>query len=93
MAADLFGVSTIDGYGFDVELLYVAQQRGYRIAETPVNWTHQPGSKFSVLRDGLAMLRELAVIRQNWTKGCYAAPPPEQNFHPTTTGQVGFPLQ
>jgi dolichyl-phosphate beta-glucosyltransferase len=93
VAADLFGVSTIDGFGFDVELLYVAQQRGYHIAEIPVNWSHQPGSKFRIIRDGLAMLRELTVIRQNWTKGCYAAPHPEQNFHPTTTSQVGLPLQ
>jgi hypothetical protein len=37
VAADLFEVSSIDGYGFDLELLYVAQQRGYRIAEIPVN--------------------------------------------------------
>ena len=93
VAADLFGVSTIDGFGFDVELLYVAQQRGYHIAEIPVNWSHQPGSKFRIIRDGLAMLRELTVIRQNWTKGCYAAPHPEQNFHPTTLSQVGLPLQ
>jgi dolichyl-phosphate beta-glucosyltransferase len=93
VAADLFGVSIIHGYGFDVELLYVAQQRGYRIAEIPVNWSHQPGSKFRVLRDGLAMLRELTVIRQNWTKGYYASPSPAQNFHPTIAGQIGLPLQ
>ena len=93
VAADLFGVSAIDGYGFDVELLYVAQQRGYRIAEIPVNWSHQPGSKFRVIRDGLAMLRELAVIRQNWTKGYYASPAPATNFHPTPADQVGLPLQ
>jgi dolichyl-phosphate beta-glucosyltransferase len=93
VAADLFGVAAIDGYGFDVELLYVAQQRGYRIAEIPVNWAHQPGSKFRVIRDGFAMLRELAVIRQNWTKGYYASPSPSQNFHPTTAGRAGLPLQ
>lgn len=93
VAADLFGVSSIDGYGFDLELLYVAQQRGYRIAEIPVNWSDQPGSKVRVLRDGLAMLRELAVIRRNGTKGYYSSPSPAGNFHPATVSQLGLPPQ
>lgn len=74
----------IDGYGFDLELLYVAQQRGYRIAEIPVNWSHQHGSKFRVVRDRLAMLRELAVIRRNAAKGYYSSPSHPRNFHPVT---------
>lgn len=82
VAEDLFGVASINGYGFDLELLYVAQQRGYRIAEVPVNWSDQPGSKVHALRDGFAMLRELAVIRRNGSKGCYACPSPARDFHP-----------
>jgi dolichyl-phosphate beta-glucosyltransferase len=93
VAADIFGVCSIDGYGFDLELLYVAQQRGYGIAEIPVNWSHQPGSKFRILRDGLAMLRELSVIRRNRIKGYYAAPLQPQNFHPATTGRLRLPSQ
>jgi dolichyl-phosphate beta-glucosyltransferase len=89
VATDLFRVSSINGYGFDLELLYVAQQRGYRIVEIPVNWSDQPGSKVRVLRDGLAMLYELAVIRRNGTKGTYSAPSPARNFHPVTASQVG----
>jgi dolichyl-phosphate beta-glucosyltransferase len=84
VAADLFGVSSIDGYGFDLELLYVALQRGYRIAEIPVNWSHQHGSKFRVVRDRLAMLREMAVIRRNAAKGYYSSPSHPRNFHPAT---------
>jgi len=84
VAADLFGVSSIDGYGFDLELLYVAQQRGYRIAEIPVNWSDQPGSKVRVLRDGLTMLRELAVIRRNGAKGYYSPQSCAQDFYPAT---------
>ncbi len=91
VAADLFEVSSIDGYGFDLELLYVAQQRGYRISEIPVNWSHQPGSKFRVVRDGLAMLRELAVIRRNAAKGYYASPSHLQNFHPATVSPLRLP--
>jgi dolichyl-phosphate beta-glucosyltransferase len=93
VAADLFGVSSIDGYGFDLELLYVAQQRGYRIAEIPVNWSHQPGSKFRIVRDGIAMLRELAVIRRNRTKGYYTAPSHPRTLHPAAVGQFGLPPQ
>lgn len=72
VARDLFSVSTINGYGFDLELLFVAQKRGYRIAEVPVNWTDQPGSKVRLVRDGIAMLREFTVIRRNAVRGYYS---------------------
>jgi len=73
VARDLFAVARVDGYGFDLELLYVAQQRGYRIAEVPINWTDQPGSKVRVLRDGLAMMREMLAVRRNNAGGIYTA--------------------
>ncbi len=72
-AQDLFSVARIDGYGFDLELLYVAHRRGYRIAEVPINWSDQPGSKVRVLRDGLAMLREMLAVRRNDARGLYTA--------------------
>lgn len=72
VAQDLFSVSCINGYGFDLELLFLAQRRGYRVIEVPVNWTDQPGSKVRPLRDGVAMLRELAAIHRNWEKGFYS---------------------
>jgi dolichyl-phosphate beta-glucosyltransferase len=72
VARDLFSVCCINGYGFDLELLFVAQRRGYRVAEVPVNWSDQPGSKVRLLRDGVAMLRELWVIRRNAAKGLYS---------------------
>jgi dolichyl-phosphate beta-glucosyltransferase len=71
IAQELFAYASINGFGFDLELLYMAQQRGYRIAEVPVNWSDQPGSKVRVLRDGMAMLRELATIRRNDHCGRY----------------------
>jgi dolichyl-phosphate beta-glucosyltransferase len=72
-ARDLFTVARIDGYGFDLELLFVAQLRGYRIVEVPINWTDQPGSKVRVFRDGLAMMREMLAVRRNNAGGLYAA--------------------
>lgn len=74
VAQDLFSVARVNGYGFDLELLYVAQRRGYRIAEVPINWTDQPGSKVRVLRDGLAMVGEMLAVRRNHARGLYAAP-------------------
>ncbi len=71
IAQDLFSVVHVNGYGFDLELLYLAQRRGYRAAEVPVNWAEQPGSKVRVLRDGLRMLRELLAVRRNYAGGLY----------------------
>ncbi len=71
VAQDLFSVACVDGYAFDLELLYIARQRGYRIAELPVNWIDQPGSKVRPWRDGLVMLRELLAIRKRDTQGLY----------------------
>lgn len=93
VAQDLFSVSSIDGYGFDLELLYVAQQRRYCIAEVPVNWADQPGSKVRVIRDGLAMLRELAVIKQNRMNGQYDARLPLCRFSPVAIEELGLPPQ
>ncbi len=63
VAEDLFAARRTDGYGFDVELLLLAQQRGYRIVEVPINWADQAGSKVGVLRHGAGMLREILVAR------------------------------
>ena len=71
VARDLFSVARIDGYGFDLELLYIAQRRGYKIAEVPINWADQPGSKVRVMRDGLRMFSELLAVRRNDKAGRY----------------------
>lgn len=71
VARDLFAVSCVDGYAFDLELLHIARQRRYRIAEVPINWTDQPESKVRPWRDGLLMLRELLAIRKRAAQGLY----------------------
>ena len=63
VADDLFASLITDGFGFDFELLLLAQQRGYRIAEIPINWTDQPGSKVKVVRDGPRMLGQVLAAR------------------------------
>src|SRR5881392_298635 len=53
----------IDGFAFDVELLYLAQRAGLRIREIPVRWNHAEGSKVRFFRDSLRMLREVIALR------------------------------
>ncbi len=52
-----------DGFGFDVELLFLAQKAGLRMREVPVRWNHHKGSKVRFVRDSLHMLREVAALR------------------------------
>jgi len=53
-----------DGFGFDVELLYLAQKANLRLREIPVRWNHYEGSKVNVLRDSVRMVREVAALRR-----------------------------
>ena len=62
-AEDLFGRLRTRGFGFDVELLLLAQAAGYRVVEVPVNWADQAGSKVGVLRHGPAMLWQIVRAR------------------------------
>ena len=51
--------------GFDVELLMLAERRGYRVVEVAVNWADQPGSKVAVLREGPRMIYEVLAARRH----------------------------
>jgi glycosyltransferase involved in cell wall biosynthesis len=63
--------ATIDRFGFDVELLYVAYRAGLRLQEVPVRWDHVEGSKVNVASDSLKMLSEVGRIRQQARRGVY----------------------
>ncbi len=74
VAHELFSRMHMRGYAFDVEVLLMAQRRGYRIAEVPVNWTHVPGSRVRIVRDSLLMARDVVVIRTLLLRGAYRMP-------------------
>ena len=60
----LFGQCIVDHFAFDVEMLYLARRlHGYRIAEVPVRWAHQEGSKVRFARDAWRMMKTLVRIR------------------------------
>jgi glycosyltransferase involved in cell wall biosynthesis len=63
--------ATIDRFGFDVELLYVAYRAGLRLSEVPVRWDHAEGSKVNVATDWYKMLSEVGRIRQQARRGVY----------------------
>src|SRR5947208_3742000 len=59
----IFEAERIDGFAFDVELLYLAQRAGLRICEIPVRWNDAEGSKVRFLQDSLRMMREVIALR------------------------------
>jgi len=61
-ARDLFGSATIDGFAFDVEILWLARGR-YRVAEVPVVWRHVEQSKVSPGIDAARMLIDIVKLR------------------------------
>lgn len=63
VAQDVFGRCKLDGFGFDFESLMIARDLGYKIAEVPIRWSHQEGSKVNMVRDGIRMLTELVKLR------------------------------
>jgi glycosyltransferase involved in cell wall biosynthesis len=70
-AQTVFQLQTIERWGFDPEILFIALKRGYRVVEVPVSWGHDERSRISYLRDGLKMLEEIATIRWNALLGRY----------------------
>jgi dolichyl-phosphate beta-glucosyltransferase len=74
VAHELFSRMRMDGFSFDVELLLMAQHRGFRVAEVPVNWVHQPGSRVNLVADSLRMAYDLFVIRSAVLRGAYSQP-------------------
>ena len=70
-AQTVFQLQTIERWGFDPEILFIALKRGYWIIEVPVSWAHDERTRMSYLKDGMTMLREIAIIRWNALRGRY----------------------
>jgi dolichyl-phosphate beta-glucosyltransferase len=69
----LFGLGRLDGFAFDVELLYLAERLGLQVRETPVELASAEGSTVHLSSDALRMLGDLVRVRR-WAKaGAYDA--------------------
>ncbi len=62
-ARHLFGVQRVDGFAFDVELLYLARKYGYTIQEVGIDWYFDDDTRVRPGIDTLAMVKELLTIR------------------------------
>jgi len=67
----IFEQQTIERFGFDPELLYLARRHGLRAVEIPVRWGHSPATKVSMLHDSIQMFIDIFTIRWNSLVGRY----------------------
>ena len=65
-ARDVFSAARLDGFSFDVEALFLARQKGYRIAEVPVRWRNDAASRVSLVRGFLAFPDLLRIRANDW---------------------------
>ena len=61
----LFSRVYLEGFGFDIEVLYLAHKMGYRVKEGPVSWHHVGGSKINLATDSFRMFWNILQVR-NW---------------------------
>jgi dolichyl-phosphate beta-glucosyltransferase len=71
-AQTVFRLQTIERWGFDPEILFIALKRGYKVKEVAVSWAHDERTRMSYLKDGMKMLEEIAIIRWNALTGRYS---------------------
>ncbi len=67
----IFEQQTIERFGFDPELLYLARHHGLRAIEIPVVWGHSDATKVSMMRDSIQMFLDVFIIRWNQLTGKY----------------------
>jgi len=70
-AKKIFGLAQIDGFGFDTEIIYLANKLKFRIQEIGVIWRHQDESRVNPLLAPLSMMSELIQVRINDMRGMY----------------------
>ena len=77
VAMAVFQRQHLTGFGFDVEVLYIAQKAAYVILEVPVIWINSPKSRVRLIKDSARMFFDLWQIRVNGLKGRYNQGPKE----------------
>jgi dolichyl-phosphate beta-glucosyltransferase len=71
-AKEIFRRITIGGFGFDVEMLFIARKRKYTIRPVPVHMIeHRQRSRVRLLKDSFTMFANLFMVRWNDLQGKY----------------------
>ena len=71
IARKIFTKQTVERFGFDVEILYIAKKLGYKIKEIPITWKNAEGSTLDPVKDSIRMFKELMIIKYNSLIGRY----------------------
>lgn len=72
-ARAIFSRQQIERFGFDVEVLFLAEKLGFKTIEVPVRWDHAEGTRVSMWRDSVNMFLDLVRVRRRWRRGLYRA--------------------
>jgi glycosyltransferase involved in cell wall biosynthesis len=70
-AQEVFQRQRLEGFGFDVEALFIARKLRFRTVEVAVRWSHAEGTKVRMLKDSVGMFADLARVRWNHLRGLY----------------------
>lgn len=82
VAQELFRLQRLRGFGFDVEILFLARKRRFRVSEVAIDWHYRPESKVRPLKDSLAMSLDILRIRWNSLMRVYREPVSSVNQGP-----------
>lgn len=94
-AGGLFAMQRLNGFSFDLELLFLATHLGLKVVEEPVEWIDAPGSKVDPVRVALRFAADLARVRWWAARGAYATaspadrPPLQRGAAPAVGGHPG----
>ena len=71
VAENIFRLQTLNGWSFDIELLYIARRYTYTVQEISIHWVHHPETKVSAVRDAIRMIQDIFRIHANARRGMY----------------------
>ncbi len=70
-ATALFTRQRLDGFAFDVEILYIARRLGFRVCVLPIEWHYDPDSRVRPGTDSIRMFRDVLALRLATVAGRY----------------------
>ena len=71
VARRIFALQRLDGFGFDVEVLFLARKMDATVREQAIDWYYREGSTMTLLK-GIGGFIDIARVRLNWALGRYS---------------------